>query len=94
LALRHRLPHHATASRLEALQGRPEIPKDCVDGLLEAHQILLRHILLQQLVDIEQGVPLSNRVDPRTLGYSERAHLKWALGQVPLVNNVLGDPVG
>jgi CBS domain-containing protein len=94
LALRHGLPDRATASRLEALRGRPDVPEDCVDGLLEAHQILLRQILLQQLADIERGVPLSNRVDPRTLGYSERVRLKWALEQVPLVNNLLGDPVG
>jgi DNA polymerase-3 subunit epsilon/CBS domain-containing protein len=94
LALRHGLPHHATASRLDALRGRPNIIEDCVDGLIEAHQILLRQILLQQLADIEHGVPLSNRVDPRTLSYSERVRLKWALEQVPLVNNLLGDPVG
>jgi DNA polymerase-3 subunit epsilon/CBS domain-containing protein len=94
LALRHRLPHRATAGRLDALRGRPDIAEDCVDGLLEAHQILLRQILLQQLADIEHGVPLSNRVDPGTLGYSERVRLKWALEQVPLVNNLLGDPVG
>ncbi|WP_162916645.1 DUF294 nucleotidyltransferase-like domain-containing protein [Dongia deserti] len=94
LALRHGLPHRATASRLDALRGRPNVTEDCVDGLLEAHQILLRQILLQQLADIEQGVPLSNRVDPRTLSYSERVRLKWALEQVPLVNNLLGDPVG
>ena len=94
LALRHRVPHHATASRLHALRGRPDVPDDCVDGLLEAHQILLRQILLQQLADIEHGIPLSNRVDPGMLGYSERVRLKWALEQVPLVNNLLGDPVG
>jgi CBS domain-containing protein len=93
LALRHGLAHHATASRLDALRGRPNVTEDCVDGLIEAHQILLRQILLQQLADIERGIPLSNRVDPRTLGYSERVRLKWALEQVPLVNNLLGDPV-
>jgi CBS domain-containing protein len=94
IALRHGLPHHATASRLDALRGRPNVTEDCVDGLLEAHQILLRQILLQQLADIEQGIPLSNRVDPRMLGYSERVRLKWALEQVPLIDNLLGDPVG
>lgn len=92
-ALRHRLADRATASRLTALRGKPNVTEDCVDGLLEAHQILLRQILLQQLADIERGVPLSNRVDPRALGYAERVRLKWALEQVPLVNNLLGDPV-
>ena len=94
LALRHGLPDRATASRLDALRGRPNVIEDCIDGLLEAHQILLRQILLQQLADIERGVPLSNRVDPRTLSRFERVRLKWALEQVPLVNNLLGDPVG
>ncbi len=94
LALRHGVPDRATASRLDALRGRPDVPGALIDALLEAHQILLRQILLQQLADIEQGVPLSNRVDPRSLRSSERVRLKWALEQVPAVSNLLGDPVG
>ena len=74
--------------------GKPDIPEESLDALLEAHQIILRHILLQQLADIEQGIPPSNRVDPRKLHVPEKAHLKWALEQVPLVGNLLGDPVG
>lgn len=94
LALRHALPDHSTAARLDALRGKPDVFEENIDGLLEAHQIILRAILQQQLADIEQGVPPSNRVDPKKLHAPEKAHLLWALKQVPLVRDLLGDPIG
>lgn len=93
LALRHALPDHSTAARLNGLRGKPDVLEENIDGLLEAHQIILRAILQQQLADIEQGVPPSNRVDPKKLHAPEKAHLMWALKQVPLVRDLLGDPV-
>ena len=93
LALRHALLEHSTAARLDALRGKPEVFEEKIDGLLEAHQIILRAILQQQLADIEQGVPPSNRVDPKNLHAPEKAHLMWALKQVPLVRDMLGVPV-
>ena len=93
LALRHAVPDHSTAARLDALRGKPGVFEENIDGLLEAHQIILRAILQQQLADIEQGIPPSNRVDPKKLHAPERAHLMWALKQVPLVRDLLGDPV-
>lgn len=92
LALRHVLHEHSTAARLNALRGKPGVLEERIDGLLEAHQIILRAILQQQLVDIEQGIPPSNRVDPKKLHAPEKAHLMWALKQVPLVRDVLGVP--
>jgi CBS domain-containing protein len=94
LALRHALPEHSTAARLNALRGRPGVFEERIDALLEAHQIILRAILQQQLADIEQGIPPSNRVDPKKLHAPEKAHLLWALKQVPLVRDLLGDPIG
>lgn len=94
LALRHALSDHSTAARLGALRGKPGISEENIDGLLEAHQIILRTILQQQLADIEQGIPPSSRVDPKKLHAPEMAHLLWALKQVPLVRDLLGDPVG
>ncbi|MEP7172585.1 MAG: DUF294 nucleotidyltransferase-like domain-containing protein [Aestuariivirga sp.] len=93
LALRHALPDHSTAARLDGLRGKPGVLEERIDALLEAHQIILRAILQQQLADIEQGVPPSNRVDPRKLQAPEKAHLMWALKQVPLVRDLLGDPI-
>ena len=94
LALRHALPDHSTAARLDVLRGKLGVLEERIDALLEAHQIILRAILQQQLADIEQGVPPSNRVDPRKLHAPEKAHLMWALKQVPLVRDLLGDPIG
>jgi CBS domain-containing protein len=94
LALRHTLLDHSTAGRLDALRGKPDVSEEILDELLEAHQIILRNILQQQLADIEQGIPPSNRVDPNRLHAPEKAHLMWALKQVPLVRDLLGDPVG
>ncbi len=92
LALRHALPDHSTAARLNALRGKPGVLEEKINALLEAHQIILRAILQQQLADIEQGFPPSNRVDPKKLHAPEKAHLMWALTQVPLVRDVLGVP--
>jgi len=94
LALRHALTQHSTAGRLDALRGLPDIPEESLDALLEAHQIIMRHILQQQLADIDRGIPPSNRIDPRKLHLPEKAHLKWALEQVPRVVGLLGDPIG
>ena len=94
MALRHALLDHSTAARLEGLRGKPDVSGENLDGLLEAHQIILRGILQQQLADIEQGIPPSNSVDPKGLHAPEKAHLMWALKQVPLVRDLLGDPVG
>ncbi|MEQ1521270.1 MAG: DUF294 nucleotidyltransferase-like domain-containing protein, partial [Aestuariivirga sp.] len=93
LALRHALLDHSTAARLEGLRGKPGVSGENLDALLEAHQIILRAILQQQLADIEQGIPPSNSVDPKGLNAPEKAHLMWALKQVPLVRDLLGDPV-
>lgn len=94
LSLRYALPHNSTADRLGALRGKPDIPNDSLNALLEAHQIIMHHILRQQLADIEQGIPPSNLVDPGKLHLPEKVELKWALEQVPRVGNLLGDPVG
>jgi DNA polymerase-3 subunit epsilon/CBS domain-containing protein len=94
LALRHALPDRSTAARLEGLSGKPDVIEENVDVLLEAHQIILRNILQQQLADIGRGIPPSNRIDPKELNAAEKAHLMWALKQVPLVRELLGDPIG
>ena len=44
LALRHALAEHSTAARLNALRGKPGVLEERIDGLLEAHQIILRRL--------------------------------------------------
>ena len=64
-----------------------------LENLTEAHHIILATILEQQLLDLEAGIPLSNRVAPNALSSSLRDQLSWALDQVPNVSNLLGDPL-
>jgi DNA polymerase-3 subunit epsilon/CBS domain-containing protein len=93
-ALRHGLAERSTRARLEALRGKPEMPDRAIDALIEAHGVLMDAILGQQLDDIEHGTPPSNRVDPSRLTAVEKERLKWALGQITAVRDILGDPVG
>ena len=72
LALRHACLIIPRRPGWRRLRGKPDISEENLDGLLEAHQIMLRHILQQQLADIEQGIPPSNRVDPKTLHFPKR----------------------
>ena len=92
LALRHGLAQRSTLFRLEALRGRKDVPGRQLDCVLEAHEVLLGAILRQQLADIAQGVPPSNRVDPSACPKLERDRLKWALEQLPSVRDLLGVP--
>ena len=59
----------------------------------EAHRIIFNTILVQQLLDLEAGISLSNRVAPGSLTSAQRDQLSWALEQVPNVSNLLGDPL-
>jgi DNA polymerase-3 subunit epsilon/CBS domain-containing protein len=93
LALTNAIPARSTPERLEAARGRKGVPDALIDNLIEAHRILLGAILHQQLVDIELGVPLSNRVAPSDLAASGRERLQWALEQVRSVGALLGDPL-
>jgi CBS domain-containing protein len=64
-----------------------------LENLTEAHRIIFNAILQQQLLDLEAGIPMSNRVAPASLSPSLRDQLKWALEQVPNASNLLGDPL-
>ncbi|HUE45489.1 MAG TPA: putative nucleotidyltransferase substrate binding domain-containing protein [Aestuariivirgaceae bacterium] len=93
LALQHGVTARATPERLAAVRGKGDAEPALVDRLTDAHGILLGAILEQQLHDLEAGIKLSNRVAPNELSAAERDRLRWALEQVGLVANVLGDPL-
>lgn len=94
LAIRHGVRARSTPQRLEAVRGKPNAPGSLVDRLIEAHRIILGAILAQQLRDLDDGVKLSNNVDPNWFDAHDKRELKWALEQVDNVASLLGDPVG
>ncbi len=93
LAIRHGVREHSTPGRLNLIAAKIGKMQTTLENLGEAHRIIFHAILEQQLLDLERGIQLSNRVAPGDLGPSLRDQLRWALEQVPNVSNLLGDPL-
>jgi len=93
LAIKHRIRTHSTPARFAALSAQVGKMQTTLENLGEAHRIIFHTILEQQLLDLEAGIPLSNRVAPNSLDSASRDQLSWALKQVPNVSNLLGDPL-
>ncbi|MDH3218506.1 MAG: DUF294 nucleotidyltransferase-like domain-containing protein [Gammaproteobacteria bacterium] len=93
LAIKHGIRARSTPGRFNELVTRIDKMQTTIENLSEAHRIIFNAILEQQLIDLEAGIPLSNRVAPASLGFASRDQLKWALEQVPNVSNLLGDPL-
>lgn len=93
VAIRHGVRARSTPERLAGVKGKCDCPDSIIDNLIEAHKVLLGAILEQQLKDLDAGIPLSNSVAVAELAPVKRDRLKWALGQVRSVSNLLGDPV-
>jgi DNA polymerase-3 subunit epsilon/CBS domain-containing protein len=93
LAIMHGIRARSTPARFTAVLAEMADMRKTIENCSEAHRIIFNTILEQQLVDIEDGVPLSNRVAPASLTSARRDQLSWALEQVPNVSNLLGDPL-
>jgi DNA polymerase-3 subunit epsilon/CBS domain-containing protein len=93
LAIKHRIRVRSTPERFAALSAQVGKMQTTLENLGEAHRIIFQAILEQQLLDLEAGIPLSNRVAPGSLDSASRDQLDWALKQVPNVSNLLGDPL-
>lgn len=93
LAIQNRCRELSTGERFSAVLALQNRMHSTFENLSEAHRIIFNSILQQQLVDLEKGIPLSNKVAPDSLSDSTRKQLKWALEQVPNVSNLLGDPL-
>ncbi|MDJ0778649.1 MAG: DUF294 nucleotidyltransferase-like domain-containing protein [Gammaproteobacteria bacterium] len=93
LAITHGIRAQSTPERLAAVGRELGKMETTLENLGEAHRIIFHAILEQQLLDLEAGIPLSNRVAPNSLNSAMRDQLSWALEQVPNVSNLLGDPL-
>jgi DNA polymerase-3 subunit epsilon/CBS domain-containing protein len=82
LALRHGVAARSTQERLKGVQERGAASPDAIARILEAQEVLMRHVLQQQIIDGARGVKLSPNVDVDRLGKEERRELKDALQAV------------
>jgi len=94
LALQHRLDVRSTRERLDVLRPLALVADRVIDDLIQAQSVFLELILRQQLRDIDDGLPLTNKVAPGQLSGIEKQELKWAIDRVPSVNDLLGTPSG
>jgi CBS domain-containing protein len=92
LALQLGIAQRATPDRLAQARDKDIRGAHLVDGLIDAHRIMLDAILRQQLRDIEAGVKLSNKVDLSRFDSHEKQELIWALEQSPGIVDLLGTP--
>jgi len=91
LAIKHDLRARGTPGRLRAFAARTGAADEDIERLIEAHGIVLRALLGQQLVDIELGVAPSARVDLKRLAAPERAALKAAVQDVRIATALVGE---
>jgi DNA polymerase-3 subunit epsilon/CBS domain-containing protein len=92
MALRHGFMVRSTPGRLAAARDLGVEGMHIADDLIEAHRVILDLILRQQLRDIEAGLKLGNKVDPKQLDSFNLQQMRWAIDQVPKVRDVLGLP--
>ena len=90
LAIRHHWLERSTPARLMAALalGRSE---DDLTALLRAHADFLDLILSQQLADIANGLPPSNKVEVKRLSRDRRARLHSSLGAVRALETLTRD---
>lgn len=91
LALRHGVDARSTPERLRGVLARGIGAKDTIYSIIDAHEVLLRSILEQQLEDGRMGVPLSAKVDVDRLSREARRELKEAIQTVALVIDLVAE---
>jgi signal-transduction protein with cAMP-binding, CBS, and nucleotidyltransferase domain/DNA polymerase III epsilon subunit-like protein len=91
VALRHGVEALSTPERLRgavAAAGRAETDADLI---IDAHRLILRLILSQQIIDIAAGLKPGSRVHLASLNHRDHDRLKEALSRVGLIQDMLRD---
>ena len=91
LAICHNVTEHSTPARLDGIKKLGLGLEQDLDALAEAQGTFLDLVLKQQLIDLESGVPPSNRVDIRRLSRRERERLGAALKAVEHLQDIAQD---
>lgn len=91
LAVRHHLIERSTPARLLAARQALSRSTDDLDSLMHAQATFLDLILSQQVADIQDGLPLGNKVDVKRLSRPDRDRLQRALGAVQHLDTLTRD---
>ncbi|MDX5361652.1 MAG: DUF294 nucleotidyltransferase-like domain-containing protein [Alphaproteobacteria bacterium] len=91
IAMRHGIAALSTPERfLQAARASGRSETDAA-MMAEAHGLILRLVLTQQIADIAAGIRPGNRVDVAALGRLDRDHLREALGRIDTIREMLRD---
>lgn len=82
LSIRHDIRARSSVERFNGFVAKEIGLSDSVQSVLDAHRVLLKTVIAQQLVDTESGVPLSTHVEIGRLDKAARAQLKQAVKAV------------
>jgi DNA polymerase-3 subunit epsilon/CBS domain-containing protein len=91
LAIRHHVVERSTRLRLAGMAARGRGGAADLDALADAQATFVDLILSQQVSDIEQGLPASNRVAVAALPRRDRDRLRAALRAVEHVDELTRD---
>ena len=76
LAIRHNVVRRATPDRLDGLRALGIGGDADLERLSAAHRTIIRHVLAQQVIDMEAGVPPSNKVAIGRLSRADQYELR------------------
>lgn len=89
MALRQGSTETGTAARLRAIAGAGLMNETDLNSLLQAHRLLLRLVLGQQISDLAAGLTAGSRVDVTALARPDRDALRTALKSLELLPDMV-----
>src|SRR5690606_29525223 len=91
LSIRHDVRARSTPDRLRGVAARGIGSPEEIEEIIDAHRVILGAMLDQQLADVENGAPLSPRVNPDRLGKSGKRQLAKALAKVDAIIDLVSE---
>jgi DNA polymerase-3 subunit epsilon/CBS domain-containing protein len=91
LSIKYDVRLRPTPDRYRAVAAADGAPSDSVERLVTAQETILACILNQQLDDIAEGIPPSNRVAPARLTKAQRSELRSALSDIYIAADLIGE---
>lgn len=91
LALKHGVGVTGTIERLRALAAEGHMPQHEAERFVDGLELMLRILARQQVADLAETIPLSNRIDPKRMPEDERHRLKEAFRSLGALHWVLNN---
>jgi DNA polymerase-3 subunit epsilon/CBS domain-containing protein len=90
LAICHHVVERSTPARLAGLGTLDRSTRD-IEALADAHRVFLDLLVVQQIEDIQRGIPPSNSVEVGRLSRRDRERLRQSLKAVSDIDELIRD---